>query len=277
MKIVAVFLVLAVSSCSDALAVVGGVSNLGVGGVGDLPNPLDLLNTCLIKALTNSQLLLLRLATIICKHDIQLAKLNNELTDNLNDENWKALHEELKEVLKEITCAASNILGISALENLGEPAADTVSILLEMLRPIVNSGLGDTALDALCTLTKKFLAPNCLPYLVGVDIPKFVIDLKTQACLGYNKDIVLEDLKNIVQRVSCLLTDGPLEVVALDEVVGSIIQDKNGLVALSEVAKPIVNIITEVLCALVEIILPTPSGTQDEVLRRRPMLQYFCR
>ncbi|XP_075199519.1 ranaspumin-like [Anomaloglossus baeobatrachus] len=189
------------------------------------------------------------IATFIATFVFQ-KELNNELTDNLNDENWKALHEELKEVLKEITCAASNILGISALENLGEPAADTVSILLEMLRPIVNSGLGDTALDALCTLTKKFLAPNCLPYLVGVDIPKFVIDLKTQACLGYNKDIVLEDLKNIVQRVSCLLTDGPLEVVALDEVVGSIIQDKNGLVALSEVAKPIVNIITEVLCAL---------------------------
>ncbi|XP_073400799.1 ranaspumin-like isoform X2 [Dendrobates tinctorius] len=259
MKVAVAFLVLAVSSCSDALGVVGVGGNLrDLGEIGDLPNIADLLNTCLIEALTKSQLLLLRLAMIICKHDILLQELNNDQIDNLNDENWKALYQELKEVLEKITCAASNILDIDALENLAEPVAITVSNLLETLRLILEkSGFDEPALKALCALTKKFLAPNCLPSLVGGDIPKLIIDLKTQACPGYNKDIVLEDLKNIVERVSCLLADGPLKGAALDEVVQSITQDTIGLVADSKAAEPVVNIIVDVLCGLVDLILPT--------------------
>ncbi|XP_077117277.1 ranaspumin-like [Ranitomeya variabilis] len=259
MRIAVVFLVLAVSSCSDALGVVGVGGILGdLGGIGDLPNPVDLLNLCLIKALTNSQLLLLRLAIIICKNDILLQELNNEQIDNLNDENWKALYQELEEVLEETTCTVSDILGIDALENLAEPVAITLSKILEILRPILEkSGLDKPAFSALCGLTKKLLAPECLPYIVGADIPKLVIDLKTQACPGHNKDIVLEDLKNIVKRVFCLVTDRPLSDSDLDDVVRSITQDTIGLVTVNGAAKPIVNIIVDVLCSLVNLILPT--------------------
>ncbi|CAJ0946210.1 unnamed protein product, partial [Ranitomeya imitator] len=155
-------------------------------------------------------------------------ELNNEQIDNLNDENWKALYQELEDVLKENTCTVSDVLGIDALENLAEPVAITVSKIVEILRPILTyidenniyfytdntlmpmsrddpnalekSGLDKPAFSALCGLTKKLLAPQCLPYIVGADIPKLIIDLKTQACPGHNKDIVLEDLKNIVRQ-----------------------------------------------------------------------------
>lgn len=265
MKIAIVFLVVAVSSCNglgglgvdvikvddvakpDGVPEVPDVSNVDVNAV-DLPPLPDLLNACLIKALTGSQELLLRLALLICTYENGV--------DKLNDDNWDAVYESLKQVLGKTGCVVSDALGIENLEKLGTSTATILEKLVKLLRPLLDeSGLSEAAFKALCELTKKMLKPTCLPLLIGGDVPKLLIDLKTQACPGINREIFYDDLYSILDRLRCLLSDESLD---LDEVINNISTDDTGDLVYSGPAKPVGDIIVNVICALVEIILPNP-------------------
>ncbi|XP_072002176.1 ranaspumin-like isoform X8 [Engystomops pustulosus] len=171
MKIAVVLLVIAVSSCSGQLSGAGSVDDVpGLRGDGKIP---DAFSPCLIQAIEESSTLHLRLAILMCTYD--------EGKSQLNDENWNSLYNSLEEVLKDKPCAISTILGdVDKLKALGKSTAEIVEYLVEPLRPVLDS----TEVSKLVMDTAGKLG----------DVPQLLIDLKTQACKGSNKEIVMKDL-----------------------------------------------------------------------------------
>ncbi|XP_072002170.1 ranaspumin-like isoform X2 [Engystomops pustulosus] len=198
MKIAVVLLVIAVSSCSGQLSGAGSVDDVpGLRGDGKIP---DAFSPCLIQAIEESSTLHLRLAILMCTYD--------EGKSQLNDENWNSLYNSLEEVLKDKPCAISTILGdVDKLKALGKSTAEIVEYLVEPLRPVLDSTeVSKLVMDTAGKLTKKMLKPECLPLLIGGDVPQLLIDLKTQACKGSNKEIVMKDL-SILEKALCVLDD----------------------------------------------------------------------
>ncbi|XP_072002165.1 ranaspumin-like [Engystomops pustulosus] len=248
MKIAVVLLVIAVSSCSGQLSGAGSVDDVP-GLPGDVNIP-DALNLCLIKTLKESSILLLRLAILICTYD--------QGKSQLNDDNWKSLYNSLEEVLKDTPCAISTILGdVDNLEALGKSTAEIVEFLVETFRPVLDStGVSKLVMDTSCKLTEKLLKPDCFPLLLGGDVPQLLIDLKTQACKGSNKEVVIKDIIGILTRASCVL-DGSVDL-DIDAIANGITKAEDGSLIFGPNGTLLGDIIINVLCVAVEILLPLP-------------------
>ncbi|XP_066445913.1 ranaspumin-like [Eleutherodactylus coqui] len=242
MKTIVVLLVVAVSSCSAI-----GALGVDVAGVGIPPLP-DVLNNCLINDLKESSLLLIRLAALICTYDTGVGKLN--------DQQWEDLLTSTSNVLRETTCLAADILGIDVLKTAGKTTAEIVKYLVTLLRPVVEmSGLPEVVFEATCKLTEKFFKPTCLPLLIGGDLPKLIIDLKLQACPNKDASIFMEDLKRVLQRLSCLFGEGPLVDVQLDDIANALTTIDPGTLTSSKPETLVLRLVMEVMCTLVDIVL----------------------
>ncbi|XP_073476650.1 uncharacterized protein [Aquarana catesbeiana] len=212
------------SKPSTTLTQAPEVPAVGVPEVPEAPTVPKLPSLCIIKSLTSSSELLLRIGILVCQYD-------QGLETKLNEDNFEALYKSLKVSMTNTLCAVDDVLKThDKLQQLGTPTSEIVKTLVESLRPILDeSGLSKPLMKTLCGSIAPALTPDCLPALLTSDPVKLILDMKLQACKGQNEQLFYEDAVAILQRLGCLLTS-PSELPGLPSVAGPDVKEPIALI-----------------------------------------------
>ncbi|KAM3931221.1 ranaspumin-like isoform 2-T2 [Leptodactylus fuscus] len=186
MKIAVVFFMLAVSSCSASVS-------LDVGEKSAL--------ICVIEALKTSGTLALNMGILVCTYD--------KSPDTVKDRQWDLVSNDLEEGLEKVECTIRKVLKLESPVGIDSPLVkDKIKILVPLIRTALEmTGFDATAFGLLCENLKHAFTPDCVPLIMGQKLPQLLINLNTKVCMGIQKGLTIQELKECLNMLPCIIDE----------------------------------------------------------------------